>query len=112
MVRGETTDALPVTVWSPEGTLRAGPACRCCWSRTDPSTTCSPSLSRYSGALIAAGRLPPHRLALLEPVQRNAWYSGSPQYLRTQMGAGLARLRRDYGVHGAGRGAWVPASAA
>ena len=33
-------------------------------------------------------------------MQRNAWYSGSPQYLRTQMGAGLTRLRRDYGVDG------------
>jgi enterochelin esterase-like enzyme len=99
VVRGETTDALPVTVWSPEGTTAREPL-PLLLVQDGPEYDVLASLSRYSGALIAAGTLPPHRLALLEPVQRNAWYSGSPQYLRTQMGAGLARLRQDYAVEG------------
>ena len=99
VVRGETTDALPVTVWSPEGTSAREPL-PLLLVQDGPEYDVLASLSRYSGALIAAGTLPPHRLALLEPVQRNAWYSGSPQYLRTQMGAGLARLRHDYAVAG------------
>ena len=85
MVRGETTDALPVTVWSPGGTSAREPL-PLLLVQDGPEYDVLASLSRYSGALIAAGTLPPHRLALLEPVQRNAWYSGSPQYLRTQMG--------------------------
>ena len=71
MVRGETTDALPVTVWSPEGTIARDPL-PLLLVQDGPEYDVLASLSRYSGALIAAGRLPPHRLALLEPVQRNA----------------------------------------
>ena len=88
-----------MTVWSPEGTSAREPL-PLLLVQDGPEYDVLASLSRYSGALIAAGTLPPHRLALLEPVQRNAWYSGSPQYLRTQMGAGLARLRHDYAVAG------------
>jgi enterochelin esterase-like enzyme len=39
-------------------------------------------LTRYSGALIAAGMLPPHRVALLSPGPRDEWYSGSARYAR------------------------------
>ena len=99
VVRGETSDALPVTVWAPEGTS-ARDRLPLLLVQDGPEYDVLASLTRYCAALIASGDLPAHRVALLEPVQRNAWYSGSPQYLRTQMGAGLARLRRDYGVHG------------
>jgi enterochelin esterase-like enzyme len=37
-------------------------------------------LTRYSGAMIAAGQLPPHRVALLSPGPRDEWYSGSARY--------------------------------
>jgi enterochelin esterase-like enzyme len=40
------------------------------------------SLTRYSGAMIAAGALPPHRVALLDPGPRDEWYSGSARYAR------------------------------
>ena len=99
LVRGETADALPVTVWSPEGTSRQDPL-PLLLVQDGPEYDALASLTRYCAALIASGELPAHRVALLEPVQRNAWYSGSPQYLRTQMGAGLTRLRSDYGVDG------------
>ena len=39
-------------------------------------------LTRYSGAMIAAGRLPPHRVALLAPGPRDEWYSASALYSR------------------------------
>ena len=40
------------------------------------------SLTRYSGAMIAAGALPPHRVALLAPRDRDEWYSASARYAR------------------------------
>jgi enterochelin esterase family protein len=39
-------------------------------------------LTRYCGAMIAAGELPPHRVALLAPGPRDEWYSGSARYAR------------------------------
>jgi enterochelin esterase-like enzyme len=40
------------------------------------------SLTRYSAAMIAAGALPPHRVALLAPGVRDEWYSASALYSR------------------------------
>ena len=40
------------------------------------------SLTRYSAAMIAAGALPPHRVALVQPGHRDEWYSGSALYCR------------------------------
>jgi enterochelin esterase-like enzyme len=40
------------------------------------------SLTRFSGAMIAAGALPPHRVALLPPGERDEWYSASARYAR------------------------------
>ena len=40
------------------------------------------SLTRYVGALIHAGRLPRHRVALLHPGPRDEWYSASAFYAR------------------------------
>ena len=37
-------------------------------------------LTDYSAAMIAAGALPPHRIALVAPGARNEWYSASPLY--------------------------------
>ena len=39
-------------------------------------------LTRYAAAQIAAGTLPPHRVALLDPGMRNEWYSASALYSR------------------------------
>jgi len=39
-------------------------------------------LTQYCGAMIAAGELPPHRVALLAPGPRDEWYSGSARYAR------------------------------
>jgi enterochelin esterase-like enzyme len=81
------------------------------------------ALTRYAAAAIAAGELPPHRVALLEPGDRNEWYSAAALYARALctevlpalpsagrpvgMGASLGALamlhaqRRDPGSFGA-----------
>jgi enterochelin esterase family protein len=44
------------------------------------------SLTRYSGAMIASGALPPHRVALLAPADRDEWYSASRRYAQALTG--------------------------
>jgi enterochelin esterase-like enzyme len=39
-------------------------------------------LTRYAAAMIAAGLVPPHRVAMLAPGHRDEWYSGSALYAR------------------------------
>jgi enterochelin esterase-like enzyme len=39
-------------------------------------------LTRYAAAMIAAGELPPHRVAMIAPGHRDEWYSGSALYAR------------------------------
>jgi len=96
---GETAAAVPVTVWSPVALPDDEPAPLLLvhdgaeYDRLARITT-------YCGALMAGGRLPSHRVALAHPVMRDAWYSGSPQYLRTIAEAGLDRLGERYAVRG------------
>lgn len=53
------------------------------------------SLTRYSAAMIAAGALPPHRVALVAPGHRDEWYSGSALYARALTTDVLPALGRD-----------------
>ena len=55
---------------------------RCSSPTTARSTNELASLTRYSGAMIASGALPPHRVALLAPADRDEWYSASGRYAR------------------------------
>jgi enterochelin esterase family protein len=96
---GETADAVPVTVWSPEGLPDDEPA-PLLLVHDGAEYDDLAGITTYSAALVAAGTLPPHRVALAHPVMRDAWYSGSPQYLRTIADAGLDRLGERYAVHG------------
>lgn len=96
-LRGETFDDVPVTIWSPAGT-EPGQEMPLLLVHDGPEYDELASITAYSAALIAAGSLPPHRLALAHPVLRDAWYSGSPQYLRTMATAGLERIGERYAV--------------
>lgn len=98
-VVGETPQALPVTVWSPEGVAPSEPL-PLLVAHDGPEYDVYASLTRYSAAMVCAGVLPPHRVALAQPVDRDAWYSGSPQYLRTLLRAGLDRLESVYATPG------------
>jgi enterochelin esterase family protein len=94
---GETSDAVPVSVWSPAGLPDAEPA-PMLLVHDGPEYDQLARITTYSAALVAGGQLPPHRVALAHPVMRDAWYSGSPQYLRTMAEAGLDRLGERYAV--------------
>ena len=96
---GETADEVPVTVWSPDDLADDEPA-PLLLVHDGPEYDLLARITTYSGALIAAGTLPAHRVALTHPVLRDAWYSGSPQYLRTIADAGLDRLGERYAVRG------------
>lgn len=96
---GETTDDVPVTVWSPEGLADTDPA-PLLVVHDGPEYDELARVTRFSAAHVAAGTLPPHRVALAHPVLRDAWYSGSPQYLRTMAEAGLDRIAGRYAVTG------------
>jgi enterochelin esterase-like enzyme len=96
---GETSDAVPVTVWSPVGLPDDDPA-PMLLVHDGAEYDQLARITTYSAALVAGGQLPPHRVALAHPVMRDAWYSGSPQYLRTIATAGLDRLGERYAVRG------------
>jgi enterochelin esterase family protein len=96
---GETADDVPVTIWSPES-LDADTAAPLLFVHDGPEYDLLAGITTYSAALVAAGTLPPHRVALAHPVLRDAWYSGSPRYLRTVAAAGLDRIGDHYATSG------------
>lgn len=98
-VAGETSVALPVTVWSPRESDDCEPL-PLLLVHDGPEYDLYASITRYCAALAAAGALPVHRIALAQPVERDAWYSGSPGYLRTLVRAGLDRLTSTYATSG------------
>ena len=57
-------------------------------------------LTRYSAAMIAAGMLPPHRVALLAPGPRDEWYSASALYSRALYVDVVPALRQAVAVTG------------
>lgn len=97
-LEGETADDVPVTVWAPEGT--EGEALPLLLVHDGPEYDQLASIVQFCAAQIAAGELPPHRVALAHPVLRDAWYSGSPKYLRTIAGQGIARLHEHEPIAG------------
>lgn len=99
LLPGETADDVPVTVWAPAD-LGPGDPAPLLLVHDGPEYDRLAGLTTYSAALVAAGVLPPHRVALAHPVSRDAWYSGSPAYLRTIAVDGLDRLARQYAVAG------------
>lgn len=98
VLEGETADDVPVTVWAPEGT--EGQALPLLLVNDGPEYDQLASITQYSGAMIASGVLPPHRVAMAQPVLRDAWYSGSHLYLRTIAGQGFSRLADEAPIAG------------
>ena len=94
---GETPHGVPVTVWTPADLPDDEPA-PLLLVHDGPEYDLLAGITTYSGSLVATGALPPHRVALAHPVIRDAWYSGSPQYLRTIAAAGLDELEERYAV--------------
>jgi len=97
-LKGETVDDVPVTMWEPEGSQ--GERLPLLLVNDGPEYDQLASITQFSAAKIAAGELPPHRLALAHPVLRDAWYSGSPKYLRTIAGQGFSHISEDFPTAG------------
>jgi enterochelin esterase family protein len=78
----ELDGSVDVTIWSPVDL--AGPA-PLVVAHDGPEYARLGGLTHYLGALIAARSLPPVRAALVDPGDRNAWYSANPDYAQTLM---------------------------
>lgn len=96
-MRGLTRHPVPVTVWQPRG-IPASEPLPLLFVHDGPEYDQLARITHYSAALIGEGTLPPHRLALAQPVRRDAWYSGSSRYLRSISGPVLAGITEAYAV--------------
>jgi enterochelin esterase-like enzyme len=86
---------LDVRIWSPcEGELPLLVA------HDGPEYDELSSLTRYAGAVIERGALPPFRVALLPPGHRDDWYSASAAYGRALCQRILPALRKQVAVAG------------
>jgi enterochelin esterase-like enzyme len=92
-----------VTLWSPPDT-RDGDELPLLVAHDGPELDRRAGLTAYAAAQIAAERLPPHRVALLDPGDRDQWYSASALYARalaTRVLPGIAdavAVRRPVGT--------------
>jgi enterochelin esterase-like enzyme len=83
------------TIWSPgEGRLPLLVA------HDGPEYDELSGLTRYAAAMIERGTLPPFRVALLPPGDRDEWYSASAVYTRALYDRILPVLRRHFDVAG------------
>jgi enterochelin esterase family protein len=99
-------DDVAIRVWSPAD-AEPGHPLRMLLANDGPEYAALSQLTRFSAAKIAAGELPPHRVALLAPGDRDQWYSASAAYARVLASDIVPALRDGFGVIGtpAGMGA-------
>jgi enterochelin esterase-like enzyme len=88
---------MPITVWSPDG-CHDGARLPMLVVHDGPEFDRLASFTRFSAAMIAAGRLPAHRVALLSPGDRNRWYAAAPSYARALSRLVLPAIREAVGV--------------
>jgi enterochelin esterase family protein len=106
-IRGRGLGAdVAIRVWSPAD-AEPGHPLRMLLANDGPEYDALSQLTRFSAAKIAAGELPPHRVALLAPGERDQWYSASAVYARVLANDIVPALRDGFGVIGtpAGMGA-------
>jgi enterochelin esterase family protein len=99
-------------VWSPTGLAADRPA-PALLVHDGPEYDQLARLSQWAAVMVDAGRLPPLRLVLLPPGDRDNWYSASEGYARALAGELVPELRRRVPVEGplAGAGASLGALA-
>jgi enterochelin esterase-like enzyme len=81
----------PDRLWS-AAALEAGAPAPLLIVHDGPEYDSLAGLTQFAGALIQAGRLPPLRMALLAPGDRNRWYAVNPAYARALTGEVLPAL--------------------
>jgi enterochelin esterase-like enzyme len=77
----DTGSLIAARIWAPSGVSAAEPL-PLLVVHDGPEYDALASLTRYLGAGLVGGWLPPLRAALLSPGQRNSWYSASLRYSR------------------------------
>ncbi|MGH3470880.1 MAG: alpha/beta hydrolase, partial [Nocardioidaceae bacterium] len=84
--QAEDIGELPIAVWAAEGlpTETSAPLLVC---HDGPEYAVQASLTRCAAAMVAAGTLPPFRIALMQPVSRDDWYSANPTYTAAELAA-------------------------
>jgi enterochelin esterase family protein len=68
-----------VQVWAPDG-IAPSFELPLLLSHDGPEFASYAGLTQYVGAMVASGDLPPLRLALIRPSERNLWYAANPDY--------------------------------
>jgi enterochelin esterase family protein len=99
-IRGRGLGAhVAVRVWSPDGHPPGTPL-RTLLANDGPEYDALSQLTRYAGAMIAAKELPPFRVVLLQPGDRDNWYSASAAYSRVLDSDIVPQLKKAFGVIG------------
>ena len=88
-----------IRMWSPAG-VEPGTRLRTLLANDGPEYDQLASLTRYAGAMIAAGTLPKFRVALLAPGERNQWYSASAAYARVLDHDIVPAINKAFGIIG------------
>jgi enterochelin esterase family protein len=92
-------DSVAIRVWSPADA--ADRPLRLLLAHDGPEYDELASLTRFTAAKIAAGELPPHRVALLSAGDRDQWYSASQVYGRVLANDVIPALRDAFPTVGA-----------
>lgn len=90
---------VPVRLWAPAGASPGEPL-PLLVAHDGPEYDALSGLTAYAAAMVAAGRLPRHRVALLGPGERDEWYSASVSYAKALALAVLPAVRREVEVAG------------
>lgn len=85
---------IPITVWHPEGLPASEPA-PLLVVNDGPEYADLAGLVDYAAAMIADSTLPPFRVALMQPVFRDEWYAGNPDYIGVVLDA-VDDIRADF----------------
>jgi enterochelin esterase-like enzyme len=84
--KDEQIGELPIQVWAPSS-LPAGQPAQLLVCHDGPEYARLASLPQYAAAVIADQTLPAFRIALMEPLDRDAWYAGNPDYVAAELKA-------------------------
>jgi enterochelin esterase-like enzyme len=75
-----TLGELPIVLWSPRGLTRRKRA-PLLVANDGPEYADLADLTTYAASMIERHELPPFRIALMQPVERDEWYAANPDYL-------------------------------
>lgn len=99
-IRGRGLGAhVPIRIWSPADAATGQPL-RLLLANDGPEYDELSQLTRFCAVKIAQGELPPFRVALLQPLDRDQWYSASAAYSRV-LANDIVPALRSLGVIGA-----------